>query len=473
MLPHHTQTARPGPHPPDHNHPLLPSIRQLHPYLPPMAPTPPPPPPPPPDPPAHAPPSDDDQDSPQADGQPPRKRRRRQPLSCTECKRRKIRCDRNQPCAPCVRRGDQSKCQWHAIEPATEKYVPLAEHDALRVRVEALEALVHRPQVPSPPALALSQAHPLPPTFSHPPIPFSPHPHPPAPPLFSSGPASFGSGSGSASASFGTTSSSGSGSTSTSTSASTSFANHASTSQATQHPDLLDQALRSHSPVSPSALVGRHVQDVGPGRSAPLPGRAPARSRRALGGAAVSPTEYSLSAYPSASYPASSGYPGGQGDGGGGREGRDAREEGRGEHGTLRVDVNMHPSPPLSLASPPGYQQQVYLPPAHAASPHPHAQGYPPHMFRRSSFGGGGELSLSRRPSTGSGASRHIIGDASLAERRASYSAPGEAPLLLRRPSTSGGEDQLQRRASVGALLSLSPPAEGWAGEGRGRGREC
>ncbi|KAJ6617861.1 hypothetical protein B0H10DRAFT_2434258 [Mycena sp. CBHHK59/15] len=116
MLPHQT---RPGPHPPAHNYPLLPNTRQLHPYLPPVAPPPPPPPPPVP----AAPPSDDDEHE-HDDGQAPKKRRRRQPLSCTECKRRKIRCDRNQPCAPCVRRGDQPKCQWHVIEPATEKYVP-------------------------------------------------------------------------------------------------------------------------------------------------------------------------------------------------------------------------------------------------------------------------------------------------------------------------------------------------------------
>lgn len=48
---------------------------------------------------------------------PPKKRRRRQALSCTECKRRKIKCDRSQPCTPCARRGETDKCQWHASEP--------------------------------------------------------------------------------------------------------------------------------------------------------------------------------------------------------------------------------------------------------------------------------------------------------------------------------------------------------------------
>ncbi|KAJ7674323.1 hypothetical protein B0H17DRAFT_159993 [Mycena rosella] len=111
--------------------PQLPSIRQLHPYLPP----------PPtaasyagspdhagsPDP-EHEHASEQEGDERDGDDQPPKKRRRRQALSCTECKRRKIRCDRAQPCAPCVRRGDQEKCQWHFVEPVlTLTQFPLQE----------------------------------------------------------------------------------------------------------------------------------------------------------------------------------------------------------------------------------------------------------------------------------------------------------------------------------------------------------
>jgi hypothetical protein len=48
---------------------------------------------------------------------PPKKKRRRQALSCTECKRRKIRCDRVQPCAPCKKRGEGDKCRWHILDP--------------------------------------------------------------------------------------------------------------------------------------------------------------------------------------------------------------------------------------------------------------------------------------------------------------------------------------------------------------------
>ncbi|KAL1745545.1 hypothetical protein HDZ31DRAFT_36208 [Schizophyllum fasciatum] len=91
---------------------------------------------------------------------PPKKKRRRQALSCTECKRRKIKCDRRvqrstrptihadslrriHPCTPCSRRGEQDRCHWNIIEP-TEKYVSRQEHDELKARVEHLEGLVQR-----------------------------------------------------------------------------------------------------------------------------------------------------------------------------------------------------------------------------------------------------------------------------------------------------------------------------------------
>ncbi|RPD66540.1 hypothetical protein L226DRAFT_519886 [Lentinus tigrinus ALCF2SS1-7] len=95
----------------------------------------------------HAP-EDSDQDAPQK-----KQKRRRQALSCTECKRRKIKCDRANPCGPCVRRGEQTKCQWHIIEPL-EKYVSRAEFDELKARVDQLEALVIRggPSTSSPSA---------------------------------------------------------------------------------------------------------------------------------------------------------------------------------------------------------------------------------------------------------------------------------------------------------------------------------
>ncbi|KDR66136.1 hypothetical protein GALMADRAFT_81227 [Galerina marginata CBS 339.88] len=60
-----------------------------------------------------------------------------------ECKRRKIKCDRTQPCAPCTRRGEEAGCQWHIVEPV-EKYATKAEFDDLKSRFEALSDLVQR-----------------------------------------------------------------------------------------------------------------------------------------------------------------------------------------------------------------------------------------------------------------------------------------------------------------------------------------
>ncbi|KAG1901834.1 uncharacterized protein F5891DRAFT_233052 [Suillus fuscotomentosus] len=160
--------------------PSLPSIRQLHPYLPPsgMA--------------QHLPPSDpstytyplpspysgpsgsseiqqlpsqhalygrsemiDSEPEGEIEQQgPAKKKRRRQALSCNECKRRKIKCDRAQPCGPCTRRGEQSKCQWRTLEPV-DKYVTRteyeelknrskAEYDELKSRLDHLESVVAR-----------------------------------------------------------------------------------------------------------------------------------------------------------------------------------------------------------------------------------------------------------------------------------------------------------------------------------------
>lgn len=76
---------------------------------------------------------------------PVKKKRRRQALSCTECKRRKIKCDRAHPCSQCSRRGEQSRCQWHIIEPI-EKCVTRAEHEELKTRVVELSEEVQRLQ---------------------------------------------------------------------------------------------------------------------------------------------------------------------------------------------------------------------------------------------------------------------------------------------------------------------------------------
>ncbi|KAK0207788.1 hypothetical protein IW262DRAFT_1418107 [Armillaria fumosa] len=99
-----------------------------------------------------------------------KKKRRRQALSCTECKRRKIRCNRMQPCAPCTRRGEQSKCVWNVIEPP-EKYLTLAEHNELNARVDHLEVLVKRLTQSQAQAWPQPQFGPPPPFILPPPLP--------------------------------------------------------------------------------------------------------------------------------------------------------------------------------------------------------------------------------------------------------------------------------------------------------------
>ncbi|KAI0060256.1 hypothetical protein BV25DRAFT_971788 [Artomyces pyxidatus] len=121
----------------------------------------------------------------------PKQKRRRQALSCTECKRRKIKCDRAHPCTPCIRRGDQNKCQWHVIEPI-DKYVSRAEFDELKTRFDRLEAIVNRlpPAMPypppgfadAPPARA-SPAPPASPAYRPPSSASPPYPSPTLPPL--------------------------------------------------------------------------------------------------------------------------------------------------------------------------------------------------------------------------------------------------------------------------------------------------
>ncbi|KAI0822801.1 hypothetical protein BC628DRAFT_644054 [Trametes gibbosa] len=102
---------------------------------------------------------------------PQKQKRRRQALSCTECKRRKIKCDRANPCGPCVRRGDQGKCQWHVIEPM-EKYVTRSEFDELKARMQELEAVVMRAMPgmssPAPTSRRASMSATMPMTSGHP-----------------------------------------------------------------------------------------------------------------------------------------------------------------------------------------------------------------------------------------------------------------------------------------------------------------
>ncbi|TNY19628.1 hypothetical protein DMC30DRAFT_447750 [Rhodotorula diobovata] len=67
-------------------------------------------------------------------------RKRRIPLSCTECVRRKIKCDRVMPCSSCVRRKRVEFCTFEDEDPSTP-YAPTSEVRALARRLAHLESL--------------------------------------------------------------------------------------------------------------------------------------------------------------------------------------------------------------------------------------------------------------------------------------------------------------------------------------------
>ncbi|SNX81861.1 uncharacterized protein MEPE_00566 [Melanopsichium pennsylvanicum] len=74
------------------------------------------------------------------------KRRKRAVLSCTECKQRKIKCDRNVPnCGSCVRRGVAHLCRWgdeRDFLPAAPASNITPSNAALMARIAQLEAQV-------------------------------------------------------------------------------------------------------------------------------------------------------------------------------------------------------------------------------------------------------------------------------------------------------------------------------------------
>ncbi|GAA6002401.1 hypothetical protein JCM10207_001101 [Rhodosporidiobolus poonsookiae] len=64
-------------------------------------------------------------------------------VSCTECKRRKIKCDRRIPCLACCKRGDPNACKWEDVapskEPDTQPFALTADMVKLASRLHALE----------------------------------------------------------------------------------------------------------------------------------------------------------------------------------------------------------------------------------------------------------------------------------------------------------------------------------------------
>lgn len=90
------------------------------------------------------------------------KRRKRAVLSCTECKQRKIKCDRNVPnCGSCVRRGVAHLCRWgdeRDFLPAAPTSNITPSNAALMARIAQLEAQVRVLQASSSSPSAVHEA---------------------------------------------------------------------------------------------------------------------------------------------------------------------------------------------------------------------------------------------------------------------------------------------------------------------------
>ncbi|GAA5928234.1 Zn(II)2Cys6 transcription factor [Sporobolomyces koalae] len=74
------------------------------------------------------------------------KKRTKQILSCSECKRRKIKCDRCQPCSACVKRGAPHECCWEdaKIEPERQPFALIEDVDEMRERLSLLEKFINK-----------------------------------------------------------------------------------------------------------------------------------------------------------------------------------------------------------------------------------------------------------------------------------------------------------------------------------------
>ncbi|GAA5910772.1 Zn(II)2Cys6 transcription factor [Sporobolomyces salmoneus] len=78
--------------------------------------------------------------------EPHQKKRSKQVLSCSECKRRKIKCDRCQPCSACVKRGAPNDCCWEdaKIEPERQPFALVEDVDEMRERLALLERFINK-----------------------------------------------------------------------------------------------------------------------------------------------------------------------------------------------------------------------------------------------------------------------------------------------------------------------------------------
>ncbi|BGP24434.1 hypothetical protein JCM10295v2_003347 [Rhodotorula toruloides] len=93
--------------------------------------------------------TDDGSPGAEGDGAPARKRSK-QSLSCGECKRRKIKCDRKIPCSSCLKRNQPDACSWEdaKIEPEKQPFALATDVQELRERLQLVERFIDKLPAP-------------------------------------------------------------------------------------------------------------------------------------------------------------------------------------------------------------------------------------------------------------------------------------------------------------------------------------
>ena len=106
-------------------------------------------------------------DNPNSHDEPAPKRRRRRPaLSCEQCRRRKMKCDRGDPCIQCVQARNR-ECTYSNSSPASTATITSLDtqpHIATAARFFADEQSSSHHQTPNSPPNFTIQAHPKTPT---------------------------------------------------------------------------------------------------------------------------------------------------------------------------------------------------------------------------------------------------------------------------------------------------------------------
>ncbi|KAK9447080.1 uncharacterized protein V1518DRAFT_407373 [Limtongia smithiae] len=71
-------------------------------------------------------------------------KRSKMALSCSECKRRKVKCDRNVPCMACIKRGAGDSCNWDdaKIDPSPQPFALSSELAEVQDRLLSIESFL-------------------------------------------------------------------------------------------------------------------------------------------------------------------------------------------------------------------------------------------------------------------------------------------------------------------------------------------